>query len=269
MTEYIFVYRPTKSILDKFKKKSIEIVDSRSFGSYNEYIFQLEYKFSNLDEFQSWLREELYTNALKTVVSNYNYTKRGWISDTFEITDEVTIEDIIDDKPVCDLIQDKTSGGDIRKYTSSFYGGVSRCSIDFKLYRSRDTQITGMEPIRMNQIQKLIDLDICSNHIKTDNPIYPPAGNILEWSKKVNDKWGLECGALGSIHISGEDRLDIEMGFDGFVIYDADREVKNWCDKRWARTNHENSVFMRPSEYTYRSKEDEMIPRSVIRMWWD
>lgn len=125
-----------------------------------------------------------------------------------------------------------------------------------------------MEPMNISSIEKLLDKDVAKKGLYKDKKLYSPlAERIIKWSDIVNDEWGLECGAISTIH-NPYNNDNIDVSFTGFVIYDADEDVKQWCDERWDAEEIEYP-FMRPCEYDLRLESDDWTPRSAIRMWWD
>lgn len=275
--EYILAYRPDEPILNKLCDKGDLIVSWDYENSYEEYLFRLPESLLSDKDFNDWLSEKLYSENLGTVINSFGKnTVERFNNLGFELEDNIRISDLIDDGEICELIEKESFGGDIRKYINTLYGGVSRFSIDFSLFRSRNINITGFEPISIESVRKCVDIGLCDGGMKKNmKPSYPTGGRILEWAERVNDEWGLECGAMGSFHASGVDRRDIDINFDGFVIYDANKEVKKWCDDRWADVESWSDrgdlefPYMYPSEYNIRFRDKHNIPRTSIRMWWD
>lgn len=276
MSDYILAYRPTTEILDRLQENA-DILEKWSYDDYDEYLFMLDESLSENMNLKNWLSNQTYNKSRGTVINAFGQNiVDNWMKNDIDLRETCTIHKLIEDKPVADLIHCESFGGDVKKYINPRYGGVSRFSIDFKLFRTRDIRITGMEPMSIDSVKKLIDLNVCSGSLKKgQDPVYPPPARLVKWADIVEDEWGLECGANGSIHISGHDRKDIEVGFSGFIIYDADEKVKEWCDERWYnvenwsdRHNIDNP-YMYPDEYDLRSRDEEYTPRSAIRMWWD
>lgn len=276
MSDYIIAYRPTSNILDRIQEYA-DILEKWSYNDYDEYLFMLDESLSENMDFKKWLSNQTYNKSRGTVINVFGQnTVDNWMKNDINLRETYTIYELLEDKPIADLIHSESFGGDVRKYINPRYGGVSRFSIDFKLFRTRDIRITGMEPMSIDSVKKLIDLNVCSNNTQRgQNPRYPPAARLVEWADIVKNKWGLECGANGSLHISGNDRTEMEVGFSGFIIYDANQKVKEWCDKKWYdvgnRSNRHNLdyPYMYPDEYDLRSRDEEYTPRSAIRMWWD
>lgn len=276
MSDYIIAYRPTSNILDRIQEYA-DILEKWSYNDYDEYLFMLDESLSENMDFKKWLSNQTYNKSRGTVINVFGQnTVDNWMKNDINLRETYTIYELLEDKPIADLIHSESFGGDVRKYINPRYGGVSRFSIDFKLFRTRDIRITGMEPMSIDSVKKLIDLNVCSNNTQRgQNPRYPPAARLVEWADIVKNKWGLECGTNGSLHISGNDRTEMEVGFSGFIIYDANQKVKEWCDKKWYdvgnRSNRHNLdyPYMYPDEYDLRSRDEEYTPRSAIRMWWD
>lgn len=276
MSDYIIAYRPTSNILDRIQEYA-DILEKWSYNDYDEYLFMLDESLSENMDFKKWLSNQTYNKSRGTVINVFGQnTVDNWMKNDINLRETYTIHELLEDKPIADLIHSESFGGDVRKYINPRYGGVSRFSIDFKLFRTRDIRITGMEPMSIDSIKKLIDLNVCSNNTQRgQNPRYPPAARLVEWADIVKNKWDLECGANGSLHISGNDRTEMEVGFSGFIIYDANQKVEEWCDKKWYdvgnRSNRHNLdyPYMYPDEYDLRSHDEEYTPRSAIRMWWD
>lgn len=162
------------------------------------------------------------------------------------------------------VIEAESPGGDIRKYTTTVYGGFD-LSIDFKLFRSKDPHITGFEPISMSSVETMMSMDFCEDRILDDSR-YPTGRRMLVWSDIMAKRFDIECEAMGTIHWG--ENADTEAGFDGFVIRDATDEVDEFIRNTWFEDS--NGLFMEPHEYDmYKSDNMEILDSSVIRMWWD
>lgn len=221
--------------------------------------------------FRDWISETTHETSL--IARRQNFESFVELLDDpseFNIReDRVFFEDLRYGDSVSDIVKRESPGGDIRKYINTTYG--STFAIDFSMFRSLAVQITGFEPMTMGSVEELITRNICEE--EWDNPQYPPAGRILDWADLVNDEFGLECGGMGSLRFGAD---EIRGGFDGFVIYGADEEVKQWCDERWRAVDSWSDrdqleyPFMYPDEYElYDCSDFNLDADSVIRMWWD
>lgn len=232
---------------------------------------------ARIDDFATpvttWDDEVLYKLTVDRNDDEYNDWMRDLVNDTELIARQRRVvdypdkrmffEDLRPDSPVHDIVKRETPGGDIRKYTNDIYGGVD-ITISCKLFRTLDKQITGFEPLSMESAEELIDLGICHEDWDETHR-YPSAGRILRWADIVDDEFGLDCGGMGNLHFGSD---EVDGGFNGFVIYEADEEVKEWAEEQWS--SDPDDPFMRPSEFDFYDCSDYGISAdSVLRMWWD
>lgn len=184
---------------------------------------------------------------------------------SFEETDtRVEFDDICDySDTLTDIMKEESPGGDIRKYTTDIYGGFET-SINFNLFKSKESTITGFEPISMNSVERMMSMDFCNNDLMRDSR-YPTPRKILVWSDLLTERFDVKCGATGAIHWRDD---DIRAGFDGFAIYGPDDQVDQFIRSSWF--TEDNGVFMCPHEYDMYEPDDiDFLDRSIIRMWWD
>lgn len=191
------------------------------------------------------------------------------------LVERVTIHDIMNVNVVPDVIHKESFGGDIRKYLRSVDQYSYR--VPFKLFGTRDPVTTALEPMSISSVRKLSESEYADYKMHKNTELRKPtAGRILEWSRRVQNKWDLKCGAIGAIRYSKDNLVDV--GLDGFIIYDVDEEVIEWCKKRWNPNNwfgvesgQEKVKFpyMYPDEYDVMYDTQDKTPRTAIRMWWD
>jgi len=267
MSDHIIVFEPDEDVINKLFEYG-NLVSTWDNGE-KELLFELDNNLYSERELNSWLREKS-QDDFNMVISKISSKSEiyEWLDSDKEYENRLNIDDFIPEhSEMCEIINEESPGGDIRKYMNTIYGG-QKFSINFSLFNSQDITITGMEPMSMFTVQKLFDKEfVDTSAYKGEKLYYPPAKRILEWSNIVEERWNLECGARGSFHNPyGTDT--VELGFNGFVIYDADEEVKQWCNERW---NSEEIAypFMCPDEYDLLLESEKSIPRSAIRMWWD
>lgn len=273
-TEYLHAYRAPDEVLDRLSDHGDRFATWETDDG-TEVVFDMDDLLHNKQDLRSWLSEKTHKEYLDMVVTPSRPSEVSeWIRTDKTVTDYLTVYDLVPEAhhDVADLIAEESPGGDIRKYTSSLYGPLF--SFSFGLAKSRKVTITGMEPFTMETVEQLLDLGVAHEGMYRDEqPRYPPAERLLEWADRVDDAWGLECGALGEIHFeTGE---SVSAGFDGFVIYDADEDVKEWCDERWDAVDSWSNrdqlefPFMYPDEYDLRTDDEEWVTQTAIRMWWD
>jgi|AntDeeMinimDraft_6_1070357.scaffolds.fasta_scaffold01519_3 hypothetical protein len=271
MSDHVIAYNPNDEVIDRLLEDG-KLLAEWGENTDKELLFKLQNSLFNEKELEYFLCRQTYDN-LDTVISRINSKSEilEWVESDKTFEDRLYITDFLSENKyaeVCNIINTESLGGDIRKYLSSLYGG-QKFSINFSLFRSRDISITSMEPMSVSSVKGLLNEGIAKKGLyKGKKLYYPPPERIIKWSEMVNDEWGLDCGAIGAIH--NPYRSDeIDVGFTGFVIYDADEEVKNRCDKRWDSDNDIEYPFMRPYEYDLRLESNDWTPRSAIRMWWD
>lgn len=271
MSDHVIAYNPDDEVIDRLLENG-KLLAEWGENTDKELLFELHDSLFNKQELEDFLREQT-RDRFDTVISRINSRSEvsEWVESDKTFEDRLYITDFLSENKhteVCNIIDTESLGGDIRKYMTSLYGG-QKFSINFSLFRSRDISITSMEPMSMSCVKGLLDEGIANEGLyKGKNLYYPPAERIIKWSEIVNNEWGLECGSLGAVH-NPYNSDEIEAGFTGFVIYDADKEVKNWCDERWDSSGDIEYPFMRPDEYDLRLESNEWTPRSAIRMWWD
>lgn len=275
-TEHLIVYRPTEEIINRILNRATLVEEWTGDGDKREILFEMDDSISREKDLRDFLYEQINKENPETVIgTSYPSESAEWIDSETSLRDRLTIHDLLPNEPeVADVIYQESRGGDIRKYVNTLYG--QKFSIDFKLARSQKINITGMEPMTPESMRTLLDIGVVEKGLyRYENPQYPPAERILLWDELVNKEWGLETGGMGSIHIPYRDHRDISAGFDGFVIYDADQQVKNWCDQRWnavdswSNRDELDFPFMYPDEYDLRLDSEKWVTRSAIRMWWD
>lgn len=276
---YVLVYKPEPEITDYFNDISESVREHQWKDGTTELLFELPKTLLSIeDEHNSFNRnkieELLHTDYTDTVVSSFTDAETSeWVDiSNNDVTSFFSIYDLIPDQfaDIADIINRESPGGDIRKYANNLYG-IYKFSFEIGTLRSRKLTITGFDPYSINSIEELVELGYMeSGMYEGDDPRYPPAERVIEWADRVNNTWNLECGAIGSIHCDlGGSSSDILSGLDGFVIYDADEDVKKWTDKNWNSSDPEYP-FMYPDEYDFRKSSDfDHIHRDRIRMWWD
>lgn len=275
--KFLFLYRPSDEAVDRVSRNGTIIEEWDEGTDNHELLFELDESLYNNDNLRDWLSEQTHKVNLDMVVQETRPNQTAeWIQSDRTVRDRLTIHDLVYDgqEEVADIISDISPGGDIRKYLTA-HSLSRRFSIEFGLSRTRDITITGMDPLSMDGVQRFMDVGICDADVyKDQHPHYPSAQRILEWANRVDGAWGLECGAIGSISFPWKDR-DIEAGFDGFCIFEADEEVKEWCDDRWSAVDswayreQLEYPWMYPDEYDLRFDTEEWCPHTAIRMWWD
>lgn len=274
---FLFVYRPSDTAVNRILENGQILKEWDKNTTEHEILFELDESLYTNRGLEEWLTHHThYVNQDMIVQETRPDQTAEWVQSNKDVQDRLTIHDLVytGQDEVADVISSMSPGGDIRKYLTA-HSVSRRFSIEFRHLGTRDVAITGMEDISMDSVQKFLDLGICDDNMyEGKHPQYPPAPRILEWSDRVDDEWGLDCGAIGSISFPREDR-DIVAGFDGFIIHGADQEVKDWCDERWAGvdswTNRDELGFpwMYPDEYNLQFTGNEYSFESIIRMWWD
>jgi hypothetical protein len=274
MDEYLFVYRPTKQI-NKRIRQNAELVYKWGYNDGNiECIYKLDQPILDTKNFKSWLENILYDDeGLGTVAKVFS--KENFENFEYDIKHSTDISDLIDDKSISKIIKKESFGGDIRKYISTS-SSKHKYLIRFGLFRTRSVRNKGFEPISMGSVSQFIEQDVCDKNKRSgvEASEYPTADRILKWSEKVNNRWDLNCKASGTISINGKNRSDINIWFNGFIIYDADENVKDWCDQRWdavdswSERDKLNDLYLYPHDYEIRYSDYENVPRTAIRMFW-
>lgn len=253
MRDHLIVYKYPKGLIDELRDFHSHVVATWSDG---ETLMKREgdMDWSSDNEFRDFIREKLGEN--KNFIANIG---------SFEETDtKIKFGDICDHSDaLTNVMEEESPGGDIRKYTTDIYGGFDT-SIDFKLFKSKDSKITGFEPISMKSVERIMSMDFCNDELMRDSR-YPTPRRILIWSDLLTERFDVKCGAMGAIHWRSD---DIRAGFDGFTIYGASDRVDQFIRSSWF--TEDNGVFMSPHEYdVYEPGNIDFLDRSVVRMWWD
>lgn len=275
--EFLLVYNAPDEVIDRVQQHADLIAEWGNTGSDHELLFKLEQTLYNLRDLELWLREQTHKNYTDMIVhpSRPNEVAE-WITTDKTVRDRLSIYDLVydGDDAVADVVAAASPGGDIRKYLSTAYH--FRFSIEFSLFGPRKVSITGMNPLSIEHIEQLMALDVIHDEpIRDERPQYPEANRILKWAEIVDDEWGLESAALGTIHFPWGDDNRPQAGLDGFVIYDADEDVKEWCSDRWlavdswSNRNELPDPYMYPDEFDLRLSDQDWVPSDALRMWWD
>lgn len=276
---YALMYRPEPELVDWFEPFATNVREHTWGNGDVELMFELPSSLYGIEkeseEFdRNEIEELLHTEYTDTVISCFTDAEASeWIDlSEHSITDFFTVHDLFSEEftDIADVIARESPGGDIRKYANTLYGGCPY-SFDIGTMRSSKMQITGFDPFSMKSIEEMLEMGYLESGMFRDTEIrYPSAERVLEWSRRVDDRWGLDCAGIGAIHCQwGYDSSEVQAGLDGFVIYDADEEVKKWADAKWGIDNPQ-FPFMRPDEFDLRMVENvDYVDRSRIRMWWD
>jgi len=264
MSKHVIAYNPSDEMITTLLIHG-NLLSEWNENNNREILVKLYDSLYNNKELEDFLHKEVRNNP-NTIISKINSKSEiyEWLNTDKKFEDRLYITDILSNENVCDIINKESLGGDIRKYITSLYGG-QKFSIKFSLYGSKKINTTSMEPMSISFVEKLLQNNIAPDNKNNDFP-YPNAKQIIEWSNIVKEEWSLNCGSMGVIHNSYDNVVNV--GFNGFVIYDANKKVKKWCDTKWD-IKEINPPFMRPDEYDLRLKSEESVPISAIRMWWD
>lgn len=277
MNRYLLAYRCQDDILDIIEN-SFNYVAEWKYNDNKEILYSsdgyssiFQHKITSKLDNMIFEKDNL-GSVVRTFDAEKYYTNSYLRSE--EIDNRVTIYDIMDADIVPDIIHRESFGGDIRKYLRSVdeYSYI----VPFKLFGTREFLTTALEPMSISSVRKLSESKYADSEMYKNSELRKPtAGRILEWSRRVQNKWGLKCGAIGGIRYSSN---DINVGLDGFIIYDANEEVNKWCKKRWKPNNlfskksgreKVDIPYMYPDEYNIIYNSRDKTPRTAIRMWWD
>lgn len=257
--DHIIAYKPTTEFQSKISEFATPVTEWD-----NEIVYKLNVSSTN-DALKNSLRNLSFSNV------NMKFSQ----VDIEDIGNQYKFKDIYKNSHINDIIEKESPGGDIRKYITNTYG--FNWSLKFKFAWSWEHSITAFEPISIESVQELVKRGVLNYN--TLHERYPSPAKIIEWSNIVNNKWGLDCGAMGTLHF----RDDIDGGFDGFVIYGADEEVLEWAKEMWGGYEYEdepkNDIFMKPHEFDMYdmkdifhnpiNEQDLNYDCKVIRLWWD
>lgn len=276
---HVVVYNPRTEVVDRILQKDASVVSEWKVNGVDEILFELKGGLFCHRDLENWLRQKTHKEYTDMVVgTSKDEEVSDWIQTAKTLEDKIELVDLIPtEKEVVDSLDGEYEGGDIRKYLYSNYGGCE-FTIRVNLQATRHCTITGFEPLSMNTLKSLVNIGMVSDQkpeLVSGHPHYPSARRILRWASIVDEAWDVNCGAIGNLHFSPNRDEDAGAGFDGFVIYDADGQIKSWCDDRWydvdSWSDREELEFpyMYPSEYDLRTSDSEYVLEDTIRMWWD
>lgn len=273
---HLLLYQPTTTAINHAENHG-ELQAEWTNNNTTELLYELDAPFYNNSPLRDALREELQSDNDMVANSSRPSQIREIIESEKTVYDQLIIEDFLPNHhpELREILTTISPGGDLRKYIDTIYG--KRFTINFGLGRSKDTTITAMEPFPTEYIQPLIDLNVASDDYQENSyPYYPEPKRILKWTDLVQDEWGLECAGNATMIFPRDVSELPKLVFDGFIIFDAEEPVNDWCNKRWLAVDsyadkEQLLPFMLPDEYNFykTSETDSSIPRNAIRMWWD
>lgn len=277
----LIVYNPTEEVTERVLENAELTAEwdvkkhtaDNQTETVTEMLFSLSEPLYGNQDLRTWLVDTMVADDTGMIISE---SRPGEVSAWTRTADEqdelLSLDDITPETQDANrIIESECAGGDIRKYLTSGYGGC-RFSVDFSVGGTKKVRQTSMNPLSMSGVHQLAYKGIAENTgpLSQEKILYPSARRLLLWSSSVQEQWDVECGALGAIHFKSDGTA--RAGFDGFVIYNATEEIKDWCDERWTKTSggEVSPPFMQPDEYrliTCDESPENCSP--MIRMWWD
>ena len=281
MDTYTLVYRPTDRILDELQEMG-DVSTTWNTNNDTEYLFTIGYETAKEimmggdkhDVIQNELQRHYPDRSVVSFVNAPQNDDKEAIQTGKSLNEKITFSDFIPNHDgLTDVLRDASPGGDARKYCS--FKQYRRFAIRFDHRRSSDVLITGFEPLRRQHVEQLVELGYMNDEMPRETPRrYPRTGQMLEWADRVQEEWGLECGFVGDFTVTTDG--EVKIGFDGFTIHNADKQVKQWCDEHWgdpkqieSTKNNVSHPFMYPSEHNFYTADETIYPDPVIRLWWD